>query len=225
MAASSENKVGYQHLPDKPLPYIEVPVVARSQVVAPRAPRCVLKSTCGCCSVGTGVRVAAVMDMLMGAMGLLACVFLMVARTHEHALDRHVEHVLEDHWGNSTNATIRIAETIASMNDHLNHAAHILPLLVVCAAISFFFGAVGWRAANGSVKDAFYFMIWKNTKAVASLFCGSFFGIIISIYVALLCRSHWIALTADVLPLRATVVVLDNANKPAKTATAAETSA
>lgn len=186
-------------------------------------PRCLLRSSFFCLSIPAGVRVFAIMDLIAGLMGLVSCVFIAVLRSNEGAVDLAVEHELEHLWGNSTNSTLRILDAVSNVNHGIHVAAHALPFLVVTAFITIYFAYNGLLAANGCVKAAKTYYVWKMVGFVFALFCGSFFHIICGVYAYLIVRSHYIQLNASqqTLPHHTVVVVQQQApmkqQPPAKT--------
>lgn len=214
--------IPYERLPDsKSVPHVEVPTsVTTLHQQQQTAPKGLLRKACCCLSLATGVRIVALLDLLAGIFGVLFCIFIIVARTQEHAIDHALEKSLESLWGNSTNATQRITNTISQVNDNINLASRMVSLLLIVALITSCFGIIGMRAASGSSKDALCYYVWKVANAIATFFSCSIMHIIFTIYVALMCRSHWLSLALPVLPVRAPVIVVarTTAAQPDKTA-------
>eukprot|EP00631_Chrysoreinhardia_giraudii_P006037 CAMPEP_0197423666 /NCGR_PEP_ID=MMETSP1170-20131217/22076_1 /TAXON_ID=54406 /ORGANISM="Sarcinochrysis sp, Strain CCMP770" /LENGTH=258 /DNA_ID=CAMNT_0042951097 /DNA_START=24 /DNA_END=801 /DNA_ORIENTATION=- len=224
-------EAGYEALASKepeakPVPYVEVPLEPKPVVVVPAARRCQIRRFCCCLSLATGVRLMAILDFLAGLAGVVVCGLIVFCRTHEAKLDHVVTDGLEHLWGNSTNATLKIAETVAKVNHGVDLAAKALPLMLLAAVIHFYFARVGTRAADGKVKEALLYYYWRAAQFGVSLFSMCFSHIVLAGYAAVVCRSHWLELTKDDLPLHVAVVTTTTTtNKPSPTKTVdAETS-
>lgn len=186
---------------------VEVPsaTVTMERAEAPRR-RFLLKRAFCCLSLPTGVQILGVLDICAGILMFLAGVVVAGLRTHEHALDTAVEHSLEARWGNSTNSTQKIEDTIQQLNDGLNVAFAFLPLIFILAAIHFAFGCTGVQAAT-SQKAAKIYYIYYLTRCCFSFFIGSFIHFIFTFYAVFVVRSQWIALwDKEMLPAYQVVV-------------------
>lgn len=205
--------VPYERINDsKPVPHVEVPVSAYPLRQQPQVAHTGLLRKAFCClSLTTVVRIFALLDLLFGILGVFFCLFIIVTRVEEHAIDHALEKRLEAMWGNSTNATQNIENTISRVNDVIEGNSGNIGMvwfLLMAALATSCFGIIGIRAASGSSKDALYYYVWKVANAIITFYSRSVPNIAIASYIALVCRSHWLSLTLPVLPVRVPVPVV-----------------
>lgn len=186
----------YEMLPtSKPVPHVEIPLdvqpIPRAVVV--RRWRCMVNLSC-CLRLATGVWIMAVLDMVVGVLTLMPCIFLLVLRKEKRPLDHSLEGALKALWGNSTNTTAAIAHAVVEMNHSIDAAFRAIPLIALIACFIMYCGLIGLRAANGSTRDAFLYYVWKAVVLAGALFFCSLIPILISFILAFVARAHWLDL-------------------------------
>jgi len=145
-------------------------------------------------------------------MAVLAAAMILMVRTHEHAVDTAVVDFFAqmangtvvpptpvDGMGFSTNMTAtQTAYAVANLNQTINFwAARGTPLLLLVAVILIAFGVIGIKAAQRDVKAAQRYTAWKLAHAFMSLFSFSPVNILLSVYAALITKSHFANLVAE----------------------------
>lgn len=208
-----------------PTATVETPSTASARVTPPMTPtpngvflvnpkRYRLQNAFFCLTTPTAVKLFGVLDLIRGTCALVLAGILLLARTHEHAIDKVVVEIVDSlppptyadanatwpvgsfHPGMTPSET---AVAIAKMNGHIDKAAQFGVLaLIVVAAIFYKYGSIGLKA----VKDPFaakHYYIWKLVHTFFTLLFGAcgFFGVLFEVYATVVCRSHAAQLAED----------------------------
>jgi len=173
---------------------ISPPVVVSTEPTP--TPRCFMNRCCGCFSLATGIAILGFLDLFDGVSKLFAVLALVVARTHEHAIDETLAHLM------SNQTATFVSEKIAQVNFDINVAATFAPLLLLAGLVTVAAGTYGIRASKGCAVSARKFYVWKFVRAVWAVistlgFRGNFFQAMMFVYFALVARSYWFKLAAD----------------------------
>jgi len=177
---------------------VEVPISPPVTVTAVEEPRgrCFVGSCCGCFTLATGIAILGFFDVLSGVGQLFTSVAVLVARTHEHAIDHALAKVMTN-----TTATV-VKEKVAEVNYGIDMAATMLPFLLIVAVVTIAAGIYGLRASKGDVDASRKYYAWRLAQAVWGLvsLLFNFAGLghaLLAIYFAVVARSFWTKLTLE----------------------------
>jgi len=177
---------------------ISPPVVAVVAAADPAQSRCFFSRCCGCFTLSTGVAIMAYLDLFTGLSHMLMAGGLLLARTHEHAIDGAVASAM-------ANATqLAVDYRVAQMNVGIDSAFALSPLLALFAALSLVAGCWGLRAAkHACALSARRYYVWKLAQAfwlVTGALLGERTGglqCMLAVYFALVTRSYWLKVASE----------------------------
>lgn len=182
-----------------------------------------LTRCCCCCTLSQGVFSIAVIEIFSWLLSLIAAGLAIYVKTQEGAIDTMIKQ--QDASHDVDRATTH--STIKALNAAINSAAIASPFLIVLALCGIWMARKGIQAARGDIEAAkvkyspdstplsltntpskAYFSwrrficVWTSVQLLFGLGSGGGLpGLLLTVYFALVVRSHWLALAATSAPL------------------------
>ena len=192
--------------------------------------RCFLHKFCYCLTLPTAVWLFAMLDLFHGVGSVFSACLLLLVKAEEPVIDKvlvkffdgaNATDVVAPDWFpfHANMTALETAQAVGGVNSYIDASMRAVPLFLVLALAFFWLGSVGIKASRGDAWAARRYFVWKMFHALfATLSFASLGSVLLSTYVAVACRSHWVVLVEkDFQKALAEPAAKPKAQEPAKT--------